>query len=402
MKNRSGAALVVTMIFIFISVFAVGGYLFVITKDSNLAKKMNDSIKALYLAEAGIERTISDLEDLGVWPGTGSVLYSNTPLGDGAYSVVVQNQVNNNRIRLRADGNVRDEERIITAYVSRPAAFDWGIFSDEEVKLEDALVNSYNSTEGPYVELTAYENGDIGTNATGTDPYAVSLEDSTIKGDVTIGPGGDVITDINMENSTITGDTNPNDAAVVLPPVPLPIGLPNQGDMHLEDGVSAINSSVEYDSLQLEGASVLTINALTAAIDIYVTGEFKLEDTSVIQIIGGNDVNIYIGGEFEMEDNTIINSNLLDPTILTIYGTPTMEETEMENSAVVYGAIYMPNAEFKMENTSNIYGSLVANKVTLESGAGVHYDEALAGTGPGLGGPLNLEFWQEKEPGELT
>lgn len=409
-RNICGAAMVFAMIFIVITVIAVGGYLAVIIRNSNLAKKMNDSIKALYLAEAGIERVVSDLEDIGVWPGTGTALYTNTPLGEGTFTVSVRNLVNNNRIRLRSDGNIRDEERIITAYVSRPSAFDWGVFGDDGVFLDsNARIDSYNSQAGPYDPLNPGANGDTGTNAgDGADGViAVDLgSNSEIRGDVVIGPGGELGTnDITLDsNAVITGTPSVAQSVTSLPAVSPPgwlAGDPNyyRGSIALGGSDSAtINQSGWYASITLDSNSYIEIDT---DITLYIVGAFELDSNTHIDIVNNASVTIYMGGTFDMDNNTAINNVSQNPLNLTLYGTSTMTSGAFDSNSSFYGAIYTPTVDFQLDSNAVIFGSLVANSVNMDSNAVVHYDEALAGTGPGTGGLLDVYFWQEKEPEEL-
>lgn len=395
-SNTKGAAMVVAMIFIVICVIATGAYLFVITKDSNLAKKMNDSIKALYVAEAGIERAVSDLGGLGVW--SLGVLYSNTPHGEGTFTAEIIELINNNRVRLKSTGVVREEDRIITAYVSRPSVFDWGVFGDDGVFLDsNAYIDSYNSTLGPYGGTNINQNGDVGTNAGDGEGgvIAVSLgSNARIYGDVTIGPNGDVGADITMgSGALITGTQSAAQTETPLPTVTPPDGLQYRGQIALggDDSIT-ISESGWYDLITLNSNSSIVIDA---DVTLYVAGGFSLNSNSHIDIINNADVTIYMGSTFVMDSNTVINNVSQDPLLLTLYGTSSMTSATLNSNSAFYGAIYTPTV-FELDSNAIIYGSLVANSVSMNSNAIVHYDEALAGSGPPLGGPLNVDFWQEK------
>lgn len=397
MKNIYGSALVIAMIFIFISVSAVGGYLTVITRNSNLTKKMNDSIKALYLAEAGIERTVSDLYNERI-PWSAGAVYSNSCLGEGNFTVVIEEAYINNMLRLRATGAVGEDDRVITAYVSRPTAFDWGIFSDRYVRFSNnSYIDSYNSRIGAYGNGNINQNGDVGTNAGDGEggEYAIEVDNHAgINGDAVIGPDGVLSEDIKIRHdASITGTQSVAQARTELPAVSPP-DLPYRGEIDIQHGESVtISEDGQYDFIMMKNSSTITIDR---DVNLYVSDRIYMDNNTRINLINGARANIYVGRRLKFRNNSEVNSVSGDPTALTIYGTNTMEEVDFENNIAVYGAFYMPNAEVMIRNHSTIFGALVTREIRVRNHAGIHYDEALRGTGPYLGGPLNVESWQEK------
>lgn len=396
-KSKQGAALVIAMIFISICILAVSGYLWVVTKESNMTKKMNDSAKALYLAEAGIERAVSDLTPLDAdW--SEHQLYSDEPLGEGTFTASIdQVIVQDRKVILKSTGSVQAEGRTITVYVSRSTVFNWAVFGDTGVHLDsNARIDSYDSRIGNYDPNNPNENGDTGTNAIGSDPPVVSLDsNSGIYGDVIIGPGGNVDTDIELDsNSVIIGEKIVASTVTELPIVNPPPDLPYKESINLggNDNVT-ISESGQYDFIRLDSNSYITI---TADVTLYIVGEFSLDSNTHIDIVNNSKVTIYLGGSFSMDSNTRMNENSKDPTSLSLYGTNTLEIIEFGSNAGFYGAIYAPNTDFELDSNSMIYGSLVARSIELDSNSAIHYDEALSDTGPAIGGPLNVDFWQEK------
>lgn len=59
-KQRKSSAMVTALIFIVVGCLIVGGYLSYITSESYMTKCLNDSIKAFYIAEAGMERACKE------------------------------------------------------------------------------------------------------------------------------------------------------------------------------------------------------------------------------------------------------------------------------------------------------------------------------------------------------
>lgn len=401
-KNLYGSAMVLAMIFIAISFAGVGGYLSIVTKDSYMAKKMNDSIKALYLADAGIERAVSDLFNGIVAWSPERTLYSDTALGEGRFTVEIQEVISDNRVRLRSTGVVRGEDRTIAAYVSRLAAFDWGVFSDGCVWMSNRVgIDSYDSRLGDYGGDNVNQNGDLGTNA-GDGPkgeIAVRLRNhSQIDGDVVIGPNGVLEDDIEIRHhASISGTQSVARARTELPVVEPPEGLPYRGDIDIQRGESVtITESGQYDFIRIKNHSTLNIDADGGEVNLYVIDRISMSNRGSINIIDNTKVNIYVGRRLKFKNRSSVNTNTADPSLLTIYGTNTFEAVEYEHQSQVYGALYLPTADVYMENSATLYGSLVTGVLSLKNSASIHYDEALSGTGPFLGGLLNVDYWQEK------
>ena len=63
MKNLRGSAIIVAFIVVVVSVILIGGFLLYISRESYMAKKMSNSVKALYIAEAGLEIKLNEVKE---------------------------------------------------------------------------------------------------------------------------------------------------------------------------------------------------------------------------------------------------------------------------------------------------------------------------------------------------
>jgi Putative Ice-binding-like adhesive domain len=57
----------------------------------------------------------------------------------------------------------------------------------------------------------------------------------------------------------------------------------------------------------------------------------------------------------------------------------------VKGNAQFYGLLYAPNADAKISGSAIVYGSMVANNVTLTGNATIHYDEAFVDYTPSRG-----------------
>ena len=445
-----GSAIIAAFILIVIGSLIVGGYLSYISRESMMTKKLNDSIKALYIAEAGLEKGISiltlemdpdrdgdmDWFDGNIYgnPAAGINTETFVPIdydpggegysasfGEGQFLVMIM-KVSDSKVTLKSTGSVREETRIIREDVFRPSIFDWAVFGNDSVHLSsNALIDSHNSTQGPYDPNNPGSNGDTGTNAIG--PGVISLDsNSKIDGDAVVGPEGNPDTDITLKsNSEITGKKAAADSETGLPQITAPTDIPSEFRGHIAlDGNDSLtiggdSNSGQYEYIELNSNSVLTINGdikiqvngnftmnsntrieITDNVEVilYITDALSLNSNSRINLGDGTEVTIYVDGSFSMDSNTTINNPSNDSTAMTLYGTDSLTNVSFNSNVGYYGSVYTRMADFTINSNAQIYGSLVAKSVTLNSNAEVHYDEALAGTGP-CEEMLKVRAWRE-------
>ena len=405
-----GSAIIIAFILIVVGSLIVGGFLLYVSGESRMTKTLCDSIKGLYIAEAGLERAISDLTTDSNWfdgdikgytaQGINTETFvpvdfnpegvgNSVSFGGGEYSVEVM-KIKNHKVTLKSNGTLRGRERTISEDVSRSGIFDWAFFGDEGVELKNsALIDSYNSEDGPYDPDDPGSSGDTGTNS--IESGSITLKtDAKIDGDAVIGEGGDIETSIDNKG-TITGEESAADSQVELPEnPPVPENLADKGTLTV-DGNTTISGSGRYESISINNNTILTIDADAT---IYVGGILLLKQGSEIDITNGAEVIVYINGSLDMKEGTKINDPGNDPQMMTLYATDNVTSIELKHDNVFYGSIYARKADAVIKNSARIYGAIAAKTMELKNSAAVHYDEALAGTGPG-GGKLKVSNWKE-------
>jgi len=225
-----------------------------------------------------------------------------------------------------------------------------------------AWTDSYDSRKGAYGAAgnPPKGNGDVSTDSTTAAIVSIN-PNSTINGDVFVGPGGDTGTAIDNKG-TISGDQETESAAWVMPLSAIPSGVTNQGSLSISGNkVTTLNEGTYwFSSLSISGNGQLQING---AVKIYVTGSID---------IGGNGV--------------ATASNL--PTNLLMYGTVDPTDSTKKCTSVsihgngdLHGAIYAPDADIQASGNAAVYGSLTGKSVKINGNGGFHYDEALGDIG---------------------
>jgi len=117
-RGRRGFALPAVLIMLVVAMLSCGAFLSVAFHEYNLAVQEERHAQALFLAEAGIQRTlnladnVSDLSSLPAHP------YTDEPLGPGTYSVDVPSATSG-RATIVATGQVSERSRSIRLQISQ-------------------------------------------------------------------------------------------------------------------------------------------------------------------------------------------------------------------------------------------------------------------------------------------
>lgn len=263
--------------------------------------------------------------------------------------------------------------------------FNNGVFGYDSVSISGTpYVNSYNSDLGPYNPILAGSNADVGTNGSMT-----IAGNSTVKGDLLIGPDGTVS---GNDPSHVSGETYYTGTNMEVEPVLLPdylAGLPGQGALSLggDDELALLPGYHRYSSISLTSKSILTISGDS---QVYVEGSFSV--VSQAQVITGPGVSIYIGGNGNFAGQGIINTSGY-PVNLSIYGLGNDTSLVFSGGSDFFGTVYAPFSSVAMSGNVNYYGAVVGKSVNLTGSLGFHYDEVLSQSGPSSG--YDVAYWQE-------
>jgi len=142
LSNEKGMALLTTLIFIFILVTFAVALLTMTSNDTKLSALQRDSTKAFYIAEAGIERTLYDLQEdyntdqnwvgdsINSQPFVDGKLYDEVDFGEGTYTVTLLN-ISSNSVIIKSKGKYNRPTRYVQvdATVGNLSIWDNAIFA---------------------------------------------------------------------------------------------------------------------------------------------------------------------------------------------------------------------------------------------------------------------------------
>lgn len=416
-NNEKGSALILSILLIILILLFIIPFLTKISGNYSSAEKSYGSLTAFNLAEAGVEMAIWELNfgNISTWSGddnerTKSISSFQTSMGDviGDIEIRIQNPTANTPL-IQATGmypfrgNSTLDKTIHVSLDRHPFNFSVAAFGNDGLKLQGStLIDSYDSRIGEYgEEINGEENiasqGHVATNS--NDDGSISLSDSSeIFGNATSGPESEPeFSIITEDSSVIYGEKTAFSESQEFVSVPTPQGLPSRGSYDLESGgIVNISESGEYSSFILRANSIVTI---TENVTLYIAGIFEMNSNSYFNIADGVSATIYLGGSFALASNSAINNSTKDPTTLAILGTDSFTgEMNWPANTDFWGVVYVPRATINMTTNENFYGSLVANRINMNSTGQIHYDEALKNLEIDVvvEKPYYVKSWKEK------
>ncbi|KAA3631855.1 MAG: hypothetical protein DWP97_12155, partial [Calditrichaeota bacterium] len=239
--------------------------------------------------------------------------------------------------------------------------FRYALYADELVDMRNSFeTDSYNSDSGTFASTLLNLGGDVGSNG------IVSANNGTIV-------GGDAFTSdssgLNINaGATIYGDTSSTAPENYLEPISSEEFSWAETN---SDALSGLSGSYSYNPASDEFSST---GSVTFTEGIYYFTSFVLYNSAELIIPPDEEVIIYVEGDIEIKNSGDINAGGV-PDQLQIYSSG---DIVLKNSGTLSGVFYSPEGEAELKNSSDFYGSVVANDILAHNGAGFHYDRTLS------------------------
>jgi len=159
--------------------------------------------------------------------------------------------------------------------------------------------------------------------------------------------------------------------------VPYNMTLNNNDTFTFSGGIHRLNR------LQISDDAVLTISG---DVTLYVEDRIRVEDRGEIFIEPGGSLTIYAADEMVIRDDARLNVTG-DPGNFIVFGTATFDTLQFDHRSISRLAVYVPSANARMIREAELFGSIIAEKVTMKDDIKLHYDETL-GKSSGSGGTV--------------
>jgi len=401
-SSEQGSTLVMCMLVV--SAIAVMSLSLVTTtmQSNEERKQAHENLNAIYVAEAGVQMAAMELasgrtgnlgsENNPVTYGTGSLQVDVQALAGGLFQVTSQGIENGSSTTVQ-----------VLMSSSADSAYRWAAFGDESMTLDsNALVDSYDSSLGAYTDQDnfgsgsnryALDNGNVGSNND-----IVLYSNADIFGDAVPGPGFSATTN---GNSTVSGTSTSASTTYDLEPLDFPT-IASSGDLSTGGDYAIGAGDYYYPEFIIDGNSTLTITGPATI----VADSMNVESNASIMIDATNGpVEFWVYNDFTMNSNTLIAAtdynpanvklllnadNILDPNAeVDVDG-----DIAFDSNAKFYGTISAPNSSIEINSNFELFGSVEAKRVHLDSNSKIHFDENLLTSGASAAASYRTVGWR--------
>lgn len=391
MRDRHGSILITALLIVFALSFLVLAAVNLFRSEAMIAAQAERSVVAAAAALAGIEEGFARITEAPDWnTGFSNVLLTRS---GGQYNVTfsranaaVPFSTNNARgsaivtgwngrsvppgaIHLVSVGTFLGARRIEEAMLSAPSLpYGYGIFGHQDggVLGTGNLVDSYDSSLGPYAQTVQDKGGNIGTNSIAAGKITVG-SGTVVKGDIRVGVGGTA--------SVVKNSGTYQSLVVPTAPFPVtPVAAPFK--------VSKTNVSFSGTRTLAPGA-YQDIKPSNGATLILQAGDYVLHrletGSNVTVVVGSGPVNLYFTDHVRFGTDSRINT-AGPPNMLNIYGAEGTKshEFKIQDRGIGQFTLNAPNANFVLEKDSEFFGSGLVRYFQTQERVKIHYDRKLA------------------------
>lgn len=427
---RRGSALLAALCFVMVLTLAVGSYLRLCYTTLQMSSRDLAANRCLHLAESGLEEAFWALNhaDWSGWKIVGST--ATKDVGGFSYEGGVTGAAHiqvgsyNGSAGLRtvtvtgtlqlADG--RTINRSLSVKSTKAPVFVNALAGTAGTVAfsSGGLVDSYDSAKGDYATQSPTFSATIASNAanvTAGSGSAISLMNAQVMG---YAASSDLSGPSFSTSGRLAGPSTPTSTRVdtermssspYQPVFPIK-SVAGAGNVLAPPVVNSTTTlgqptdtspAVFYSTgLDLTGSTKIIIDG---PVQLVVSGTFyiglnggmpSIEVTSQgrLEVFTTGDIAIYGGG---------INNLTRNPGRLAVYGTNTLTTPDLNTATPFHGVVYTPNGNFNILGNAQIYGSVVAKKISLSGAAPqVHYDVNLRKElFDGIDAPFAVSEWRE-------
>ncbi|MBI4363610.1 MAG: hypothetical protein HY545_02055 [Candidatus Doudnabacteria bacterium] len=449
MRKQEGQIIIISLIFMTIVTLVVGSLVSYATVQIKSHKQAVGRVEALSIAEAGIEAAVWKLNNQQGYNGESGTVY-----GAGTYNITVTDLSGSSKL-IKAEAFTPSGKRTVQATATTGTtniSFNYGVqvgAGGLEMDNNSTVIgNVYSngpikgSSNGVKIGGTAVSAGAAGkiedVQDIDGDATAHFLEDISVDGSTNsysllrATVGGNAVSD-SISNCTIGGNatydtktnctiggtqTTPNPANFQDPAnEPLPISDDQINAWEAEAEAGGVITSQTYSGIsnslgpkKINGNLKLDNNAvLTVTGTIWVTGEIKLSNGSIIQldssygslsgvVIAGTDGDSS-AGYIELDNNSLVKGSGTAGSYIMLFsqrnntGSTAIKTSNNADSAILYAG----TGVVELDNNAQLK-EVTSYKLKLKNGADVIYESGLANanfsSGPAGGWELLDQSWQ--------
>ncbi len=397
--NKKGSVLIIVFLTIMV-LSLVGGAMFWRTiSERSSAKAYKESTQAFWLAEAGAQRALWEINGNGSWDN-----WDDCEDGTPNCKELAKGVYDNYEVRIEGFGGSNPEiistgygpsdsyYREIKVTLEGSGLFSYAAFGDNSVTLGgNGATDSYNSADGDYGGENIASNGDVGTNGDDEGAVTVNGDNAQVNGSASTGPDGTIEGEENVTGAK-THDNNVQLSAISIPSELSGLSEDEEKKLSNDDDSQTLSAGdYHFSSIQISGGTL----TLDGTVRIYLTDSHSLTISGGGSLTVNGQLELYVTGDCNVGGNGIVNDSGL-PSNLVVYSTHESSGESngftLSGNSAFYGAVYAPNANLAVTGDGDIYGALVGKTVNVSGNGDIHYDEALQDLG---GGGYTIASWKE-------
>lgn len=360
LRDKRGFILPLTLIIIVILSFLITAILTMVLTNYKNATYHSNKIKALYLAESGINDALYHLIEKGEQPA--QITSEPAVIGnDASYSVQLI-PAGSGKLKITSTGTYRGVKNTasLMVYYVGGTLFPQAIVNLSALPGEEGYYEGYQ-----YPAITF-----------NLPPVPPGLHPETPNPSQGVGPGDHWFTSFELRNNKSTTITGPANIYVT-------------GDFQLDNNASLkVNGQVTF----------------------YISGDLQLENNSSLNLLGmttwyiGNDASFqngvtltqmqpavfYIKGDLDAGNNCRLGT-MPAANLLFYLTTDKSHDVDVNNNATLKAGIFNATGPVNIDNNARINGGVVGQQVDLKNHAVVYYDESLKNVGGGSNGTWKIQ-----------
>ena len=383
-KSQKGSAIIIVMGLI--AMLTAAAIMSVDRSNTDLELSYNQLHEemAFYLAEAGLERAVFEINEDNDWRDG----YDKLALEGGYYTINITDSTVDSAlvdtVILNGEGiyNTTKTEMESWLVPEYTYPYRYGMFGGDSLKFDrNGCVDSYNSDSGTYAATRDTLNGDIGTNG-----KIITSTNVIIGGDAYTAEGGSITLG---GGSKVLGDTSTTQDSVKLDIIP-------QTEYDWAKSVSNAPGGLSGTGYTYNpGTKTLTTGSSGNVVlqsGVYYFSSITLGKLTNITLAPGANVTIYLKDNFQLGQQCNINA----------FGDPGAFEVFSQNGSLnfnqnsrYYGTFYGPNGTIQFDQTTQVFGSMVGKSIKLDQGACFHYDRNLSRSKGRKTGDMLVVAWRQ-------
>lgn len=396
---RTGGALVLVLLLVLLVSALAASFLRLNAGFTRRQAGSSDRKEAFYVAEAGLTEAFAGLT-IGK---TGSIGSEEQParFGEGAFWVEAED-LGGDLVRLDATALAGSGRAQLSSVVHRGSVSvaSLGVFAAQGLDvLPGTLIDGYNAAEGAYAaqdpaDLAAFSGGRLGSNGDVV-LHGTAEQPTVVHGDVAAGPGHALSAG---QHVTITGTTAGPQVARELPPVQAP-GVPLGGAV-VHDGPLPLvlpSGSAGLASLRVGAGSEVR---LLGPLELRV-GSLRVDADGRLVLDNADGAIRVFADELAFDAGSSVEVQRADPTSVSLLVTGSSETpVELSAASAFHGVVYAPGAEVRLGSPFELFGALVADRLTMLGPVRLHFDQSLLGAASEDALP-RLVSWRIVELGQI-